>query len=168
MSFLKCLSCQCPVFWDRLNWCSTHYLILYHTKAISDRDTADIFENFNNETPFWRQKNLPKTWHAQARCPRKVFCCLDNYWILTIVSDNPFRILVLERNNCTIICVVDVLFDRIWFQRINKCFDGRIVFVAFFNCNNIYICLSSFRIGFLVSKGVFAYRITSFKCIVTI
>ena len=79
-----------------------------------------------------------------------------------------YKRLLLERDNCSIIFLVDEVLDLIRFEYIYQCFHTFVILISFFYNNYIYISFRCFGIRFLICKGIFCYRETCLQCIVTI
>ena len=73
-----------------------------------------------------------------------------------------------KRYNCSVICLINVIFDLVRFQYIYQSFDCFAVFVTFFYCNDVYICFCCFRIRCLMCNGIFGYGISCLQCIVSV
>ena len=73
----------------------------------------------------------------------------DASWIML------YKRLLLERDNCSIIFLVDKVLDLIRFEYIYQCFHTFVILISFFYNNYIYISFSCFRIRFLICKGIF-------------
>ena len=73
----------------------------------------------------------------------------DASWIML------YKRLLLERDNCSIIFLVDEVLDLIRFEYIYQCFHTFVILISFFYNNYIYISFSCFRIRFLICKGIF-------------
>lgn len=73
----------------------------------------------------------------------------DASWIML------YKRLLLERNNCSIIFLVDEVLDLIRFEYIYQCFHTFVFLISFFYNNYIYISFSCFGIRFLICKGIF-------------
>ncbi len=73
---------------------------------------------------------------------------------------------IFEWNNCSVVFLVDEVFDLVRFQSIYQSFDRFAVFVSFFDCDYVYISFCCFRIRSFVCDGVVGYGISSLQCVV--
>ena len=72
------------------------------------------------------------------------------------------------RNDCSVVCLVDEIFDLVRLQCIYQCYNTFVVFISFFYCDDIYIGLSCFWIRCFVCDCIICYGKSCFYCIITI
>ena len=73
-----------------------------------------------------------------------------------------------ERNDSSVIGLVDEVYDLVGFQDLYQSLDLRKLFVAFKHSNNVHICFSGFGIALFMSQRILAYREACFQCIVSV
>ena len=64
---------------------------------------------------------------------------------------------LLERNHAAVVCIVDVLLDRIGLERIHQRLNAGIVLIALLDCDHIHLGLCCLGIGLLVSHRILRY-----------
>ena len=64
---------------------------------------------------------------------------------------------VIVGDNSSVVGLVDVISDLIGFQNVSPEPERRVLFIAFFYGNDVYVGLGCLRIGFFISQSIFCY-----------
>ena len=86
------------------------------------------------------------------------FCCGLGLCLRTGLSlALSLSVAIIVGDNGSIISLIDVVSDLIGFQNVYQSLNARVLFIAFFYGDDVYIGLGCLRIRFLISQSIFCY-----------